>query len=293
MMYAIISLFKNMFNQPEEIISKEEFKVDSNIPFKKWTLEALKISASFESEDGLPQVTGDFDGCGLTCGYLGWTMRWKNQTNIVDSFVRKHGDELAKKYMPTIWPEYKKIIYMKSDSEMISAVSSWSKNEIVKEPYLSELKSFWRSPEMIEIQVQFAGQDQGQFALKMAQKTSEHLKIPISFMSFAFWFDWCVLNGPYKIPSFNDIKLLSIENVLNWSPFGYGYPDLKKNNQIWLKLLKENKISHEQEFLMKLAFLRAQTSRPQFRPIVMNRRGAVCLGTGFVNGSLRNINHAC
>ena len=269
-----------------EVDKEPETELNKSQDLKLWVQKALETSASFESDDGLPQVTGDFDGCGLTCGYLGWTMKWKNQTNIIFAYIRKHGEEKANILMPKTWSEYKKVIYMRTDSEMIRAVKHWSSGANVKEPYKSELQAFWRSQEMIELQIEFAAKEQGKFALKKANETKDFLGLDKpSLMHFCFWFDWCVLNGAGKIPDFKASLDESYEDSITWSPFGYGYKDIKKNNEIWLRISERA----DQRFLMKMAKLRAKTSRPQFRPVVMNRRGTVVFGEGFVNGKLRKL----
>jgi hypothetical protein len=132
----------------------------------EWTKKALAISKAYEGSDGWANITGNFDGTGLTCGALGWTMKWNSQDWLVKTFVARHGETKARALMPTAWATYWKAINA-GEAEGMALVAPWSNGSSkVKEPYQSELRALWNSPEMIAIQIEAADSDMGAYSEK-------------------------------------------------------------------------------------------------------------------------------
>ncbi len=256
-----------------------------------WSVRALHITQRFEGETAWANITGNFDGAGLTCGALGWTIQWHNQQPLVKQFVLKFGIDKLKALMPQTWKWYWELTNIKSESEAIKRANEISEiSSKVQEPYNTELKHFWSSEEMIQIQKEAADRDMGAWAETQATKMKAYFGLPaMSFMHFAYYFDQKVLNGGAKNPEISEGEAISTESVFRWmlSESGYGENDFNKNIPYWKGLIE--RASPDQKLLFRLAKIRADRAREEFDTITMSRRGILCLGSGFVNGKFWDI----
>lgn len=259
------------------------------IDYDKWTRDAIEVSQSFEGSDPWANITGNFDGAYLTCGALGFTWLYNNQPPMILDFVKRHGEARARQLMPTKWDEYYGAA-KKGEKGGSSIVASWSNgSSSVREPYKSELAKFWKSPEMKQIQVLKAWDMMGAFAKKKTQEGQLFFELATAqFGHFAYWFDQAVLNGQGNTIAFADAAKVTSATILDWMKDAPGYTtgDLRKNRTEWEQAIK--KASADRVALWKMAYLRAQKSRDEFKPVTMNRRGTLALGAGWVNGTHRS-----
>lgn len=289
-------LFKRT-QQPAQIIPLPT-KPQGEIPrptteppdLSSYTMRALEISQDFEGEDPWANITGNFDGAGLTCGALGWTIQWDNQQRLVRDFVAYYGEDRGLELMPKTWKEYWEVCQLRPYSEAIRRVSRWSDGAKVEEPYNSELREFWKSEGMKKIQVTYAKADMGKWAWSQMRIMQAYFKDDTRpFKWFAFWFDQAVLNGTGKASQPHEAESVSIQQVWDWmaSETGYGIKDFRNNRLLWMGSFLE--ASPPDITLLKLAYLRAIQARAQFDTITMNRRGTIAMGVGYVNGSLYDL----
>ena len=257
------------------------------INLKLWTASAIDIIKKFEGKD-FANITGNFDGTGLTCGALGWTIKWNNQQPLVKKFVSTFGiNELLRK-MPKTGSQYWDIIQISDYNLAIEKANEWSNSSsIVIEPYRSELNALWSDTRMINIQYDFAEITIGQWAKKQAIDFSISLKVHLNFKYFVYFFDQAVLNGKNGVPKIEEAQKITNEEIFSWMESyneGYTQTEFKKNRALWAKIIKNQTLDFQ--LLFKMAYLRALMSKPFFKPVTMNRRGALALGSGYVNGVL-------
>ncbi|MCA6566601.1 MAG: hypothetical protein ACK5UJ_00265 [Pseudobdellovibrionaceae bacterium] len=300
-MRKLLLLLKRLFKKPQQALPKPPPVTTPAEPIKPlppveapkplldlWTKQALEISQSFEGSDPWANITGNFDGAGLTCGALGWTIKWNNQQRLVKDFVKAHGLSELMALMPKTGNEYWKITKLPEEAAL-AEVNAWSRGQSkVLQPYREELRAFWKDERMKDIQVKYAEADMGTFAMRQAQATQSYFKLQEpKFHHFAYWFDQAVLNGTGKTPSLVDGEKFTLKDVLEWmqSETGYAQGDFKKNHQLWSK----ERLDVQSLHLLKLAMVRAQRSREQFDTVTMNRRGTLAVKKGYVNGTLRDL----
>lgn len=255
--------------------------ISSGIDWMDWCNKAIAIVQVFEGDDPWANITGNFDGCYLTCGSLGFTWKYNNQIPMIWELLKKAGTPRAKELMPTCWDEYMSAVTA-GETAGGAIVAKWSNGSAnVKEPYLSELRRFWKSPEMVEIQTSHAWTQFGMFAQKKCLESQQYFKMSApQFSHFVYWFDQAVLNGTSKTINFGDTVTFDV--IQSWVPGGYAADDLKANKLLWAK--QYPKASSDQQILFQMAYLRAVISGAEFKGVVMNRRGTLALGLGMVDG---------
>ena len=137
---------KEVVQPVNEVITPPQYPIPVN-----WTQRATEIVMDFEGNEPWANITGNFDGMGLTCGALGWTFGYGDQQRLVKLFVSVYGKSKLLTYMPKFGEEYLQYVNL-SNQEGVSKISAWSFKEKVLAPYLPELTKLWQSPEMISIQ---------------------------------------------------------------------------------------------------------------------------------------------
>lgn len=281
-------LFDNLSPNQEldvpETQPQDDYSPNSKI-WEQWTESALKTSMRFEGGD-FANITGNFDGAGLTCGSLGWTIKWSNQQPLVFKFVSRYGLVELKKLMPQKGSEYWNLVNIKDYNQAITFANKWSKNSAnVLEPYRSELQKFWKDPRMMQIQYEYAWLNMGKWAREQALIFSSAVGINVTFRHFSYFFDQAVLNGTSGTPTAAEGNKISLNEIYTWIKsykIGYTQVDFQKNRSIWMKAAET--ADADQILLFKMAYLRALKSRDEFKPVTMNRRASLALGAGYVNG---------
>lgn len=252
------------------------------------TRKALILSSKFEGSDTWANITGPFDGTGLTCGALGWTIKWDNQDPLVKEFLTKYGNARALDLMPKTWNEYWAVINDPEDTAL-RIVTGWGSGANVREPYLTELRNFWSSPEMQEIQVEFAQKQMGTYAAQMTDNFCKNFGIPWQEKVFCWYFDVAVNNGGMKgvqTAAGNGFAFSSLEAWANnlYVPVAYEKTkkDLIANLDIWRA--KWDSMAIWEKSLVGLAVARSSLCVQDFKADVMNRKGSLAFGAGIVHG---------
>lgn len=254
----------------------------------EWCKAAMIESGKFEGKGtDWANVVPNFDGAILTCGLLGFTWKWNNQAPMVLKFIERHGIEYFMRLMPKSGGEYRRACVL-GESKGKHIILTFSNSKTVFEPYKKELTALWGSEEMKAIQVETSVTMFGNFAKKQCLAGQEFFGMPKpTFHHYRYWFDQAVLNGTGKTVTFDRHDDISNASILSWceSASGYTSKDLKANVKLWREALKT--ASPDKAALWRMAYLRAQNSRTEFKPVTMNRRGTLALGVGMVNGSKR------
>lgn len=302
-MKAIIAFFKSLFKKPQypgTVITNPPPVSPRPGPLKppvqtptpaqpnliEWTGRAIDITQAFEGNTPWANITGNFDGAGLTCGALGWTIQWFNQQPLVKQFVAAYGENVAKDLMPETWEWYWKLINIKDEDQAIkedNRISGLSAN--VKQPYKRELERFWQNARMVQIQKETAAKNMGRWAMDRANEFSKFCNSSgPEFFVFAYYFDQAVLNGTGKNPTLEEAGRVSMPEVWSWmdSETGYLQDDFDNNLRLW----KSNQLTYgyEQRLLFAHTKIRADRSREDFDTVVACRRGIIITGQGWVNG---------
>lgn len=255
----------------------------------EWVLSAAKIIGSFEGNGvdwGNP--VGNFDGAYLTCGLLGFTWKWNNQPPMILRYIKEYGEDVLTSIMPVYGQEYIRAAKLGENGGK-SIVAAWS-NGSYKLPgqIKSELNNFWSSKGMIKIQRQTIDEMMGNWGLKKMYETQSYFGMEKpKFEHLVYWMDQATLNGTGNTPTFAEGQKVYINDVIDFcrSAGGYNKEDLRKNGALWSKMILTS--PPDEVLLWKMAYLRAIRSRSEFKGTVMNRRGTLALGKGYINESLR------
>lgn len=170
---------------------------------QQWLKQALEITGDFETS-GNPwsQITGDFDGQGISCGVLQWNIG----QGSLQSLVKAVGQNTVSGYMSLYGSE----LWSACTTPIIRGlqiVRSWQSAGRIKLDVLAELKALFESPEMIQEQISHAanlGERASELAIQWA-KDQRNVQNP-SLHDFCWFFDLLVMNGGMKNLWYNDVK---------------------------------------------------------------------------------------
>lgn len=255
-----------------------------------WVDKAVEVIASFEGNGvdwGNP--VGNFDGAYLTCGVIGFTWKYNNQPPMIREFVKRHGEPALRALMPRYGGSYIQAANL-GESGGAHIVKAWSGGSYnLPEVIKSELNAFWKSPGMLKIQQEKIMELIGNWGIKKMYETQKFFGNPEpKFEHLVFWMDQATLNGTGKTPNFEEYKAVSTQTIIGFcaNQGGYNKADLRKNGALWAKMLNDSPF--QEVVMFKLAYLRSIRASSDFKGTVMNRRGTLALGKGYVNGSLRS-----
>jgi hypothetical protein len=276
----LFSILKSLFtNKPMTSLSEITLAQAVHI--------ALQISSSFEGNAGFGNVSGNFDGQGLSCGALSWTWTYGLQQGMVKEFNQSHPG-LIEKLMPVMGKSYLNLVEMPVDESM-PLVKSWSVAGVLNKEIASELQKLWSSPQMVEIEVSRAMKTGTEVYLH-ASRWAKSFGTQVTLHEFVFFFDVLVQNGSMQV-SFLDVQEFvgtdissAIEEVYEWCE-SQSLKDCKSNAELWRSLV----LTEEQLYLMVLGFLRTRKALVQYQPSVMNRKGSIAALTGYCNGRVYDL----
>ncbi|MDZ4403002.1 hypothetical protein [Prosthecobacter sp.] len=251
---------------------------------------AMLITGGFEGSDPWANITGNFDGEGLTCGQLGKTIKAGDQQAVVKNYIKAHGTAELLALMPKKGGEYVKVINASIANGMAIVVKWSDKHGRVLEPYKSELAAFWKSAKMVVKQREHAEAHEG----ALTDTWVKDWKGNGSFQEFALFFDVAAQNGSLK-----GVTAAVVDAYIGTSPAAAvakallwvdscpkktsGYADAKKNVPLWRGILASAELQIIRLFIF--AILRAQKALPAWQWDVANRKGTLAVGEGWVHGS--------
>lgn len=259
-------------------------------PENNWFSKAFFASTFFENSNTKAQVTGNFDGTALTCGFMGWIFTSGEQQKLVKMFEAKYPGLLSK-YMPKTGNDYW-YACQQLPTKGSGIVSRWSHGATVVEPYRSELVAFWNSPEMVDMQLTYAQATMGPFAEIHTEKFCKHFAVPANLNIYAMFFDVRVQNGSMKdvvienIPNNRSI-LMSQANVgIKWMANrhnGAAQDDVHRNAALWVTMLQGS--DDWRLALFGLGYLRSIECAEAWKGVCLDRKGTLAFGHGYVNGT--------
>lgn len=229
-----------------------------------WLDKALSITGEFEGS-GFDNVTGNFDGQGISCGILQWNAgQGSLQTKLLKKFIELHGsiDKL------NIFPE--KIMDTLATSNTEAGLRLVAHHMLSGVHVIDEWNHAWKIfltiPGMIEVQ-KIACEDVASKAMKHCREWEM-----VSPRAFCWFFDLITQNGGLK-----GVKKPTVDRNRLVNACALASP---KNASLWLSL----KLSDEQIILIIASWQRSMMARAAYMKDVMDRKGTIAAGVGYVHG---------
>lgn len=254
----------------------------------EWVETALRITGRFEtSDDPLAGVSGDFDGMGLSLGVLQWNIGTGSLQPIIKEVGRPAVVAMMPIYGGELWEASTNTI-----PHGLRIVRAWQTNSRLRPAVVAELKALLRSERCIQQQVAAA---HGRARLAFATATDWSKRKP-TLQEFCWFFDLVTQNGGLKgVTSegvVNFIDAAGTEHAddvaCDWlaarSSEESGFKDAHRNAALW-----RDAIAGEHMRLFIASYLRAQSARMQWRADVLNRKGTIASGVGWVHGEMHDL----
>ncbi len=256
-----------------------------------WIKAAVTVTPGFEvAGDPYEGVSGDFDGMGISCGALQW--------NIGSNSLQPMVQAVGKPHVLATMPVHGAQMWTACNSSIrngLQIVRSWQNGSRLRTSARNELKAFTGSAPMraqqdlrIERIAQIAYNTAEAWAIS-AGKTAPNKR------SFCWFFDLTTQNGSLEGLTFGDVDAFITANkpdkaddfvcdFLGGLNGTSGHiADARANAGLWRNQATSDKLE-----LLVLSYLRSKTSNPRWRHVVINRKGAIAMGKGRVNSSLRD-----
>lgn len=245
---------------------------------------AMEVTGKFEGQ-GWDQVTGNFDGQGLSLGILQWCVgQGSFQRKLLRPYIRQYGPV---SYMPGPIQH----LLTLSNSEGVR----WVKQNVlngtrVKGVWDIALRKWLSSPQMREIQTE---------AAKDIAARAQHYCIEWDLHSpraFCFFFDVVTQGGSMETVTKEVADATSsreIETFLHETHYGLfqkyaQHSSAVLNARYWFDQIGFPTLDYEQTLLLKAAYQRARTSTSKWQQLVLNRKGAIAVGSGYCYGTKYN-----
>jgi hypothetical protein len=257
---------------------------------QEWFDAAVSITPGFEvSGDPYLGVSGDFDGMGISCGALQWNIGSKS----LQPLVKNVGKTAVLAAMPQLGQEMWTACTGTVAGGM-SIVRSWQTGTSLKPRAKTELKALMGTPGMLAEQKERIGKLADR-ALEAANGWADKFDGGnASRRLFCWFFDIFTQNGslegltPNRVKSFiEDNKPDRVDDLIcdfltTRTGVSGHVKDAKKNGALW------RAPDGEKLPVLCMSYLRAETAIARWRHVVLNRKGAIAMGRGWVNGSLRD-----
>lgn len=257
-------------------------------PPADWVAAAVQITPRFETTgDPYQGVSGDFDGMGISCGALQWNIG----KNSLQPMVVAVGKPVVLAAMPSfgqqMWSACTGGI-----AAGLAIVRSWQNGTRLRAAPLAELRALMGTPQMrAEQDKRISGKAQTAYDRSVAWASEDGGAAP-SKRLFCWFFDIVTQNGglegltPAKMRAFiaastpgkaDDVICDFMAGIKGTS--GHA-SDAKKNAALW-----RNQTNAEKLPILVMTYLRSKTASPQWQHVVINRKGTIAMGRGWVNGS--------
>lgn len=255
---------------------------------RDWFDAAVRITSGFEvAGDPYKGVTGNFDGMGVSCGALQWNLGSKS----LQPMVKAVGEAFVLDKMPKHGVEFWRACNV-ARSQALKIAKGWHTGGKLKKSVVTELQALMGSSAMRT--------QQDKAMLRVASKAMRHAEnwaqargnAKATKRTFALFFDIVTQNGSMKGVDYADVRdfigdqdpALAVEAVCQTLEARSGQSghvkDAYANAKSWKSLSDLEKVE-----LLVLSHLRASKSLPQWRHVVLNRKGSIAVGRGRVNGT--------
>lgn len=260
---------------------------------------AQKITTIYEGGG----VTGDFDGQGISIGYLQWNMgsgtlqpmlrEMANGANTKDKFntifneIVNHKLSNGKIVKIPMAEALREVLNRSKSEQLAWAKSINDSNNHITEPWKSAFKMLIKDPSFNKIEDQFA-KPYLNTAIKIMNDENFGVK---TVRGYALAFDIAVQNGSVKASAQKLIKeALSGENNKLTNP---NHISLTRNQKAVIKDLQQKLQGVNDPETKKLYYTAAAvaiSSNDRFVKDVWSRKAAIVSGSGKVHGSQLNLN---
>ena len=252
----------------------------------------LEITGHFEdSDEPLAAVSGNFDGMGISLGVLQWNIG----SNSLQPIVRGIGQATALASMPNRGADLWKACNT-SVAEGLAIVRAWQPNNKLPADVRAELKAFVKSSPFQKAQLETA-RKVGDRAWDLAVSWATAQQRPTaSKKEFCWFYDVLTQNGSMKSVTFDSVKAFiaghgahSADDVVcdwlaNCTPPLAGAKDANKNATEW-----RNNVPDESMVLFVASYLRAGEAKSEWRADVLNRKGTIAVGKGWVHAGKHDL----
>lgn len=263
----------------------------STLP-SNWIETALRVTGHFEdSMEPLAGVSGDFDGMGISLGVLQWNIG----SGSLQPLVKAVGRDVVLDRMPVYGGEYWTAC-AGSIPQGLEIVRAWQHGQQLMRAVLLELKQFALSNEFVNQQILAATRVAEKAWRAASDWNTETGRGDPSLKEFCWFFDLYTQNGGLKdvSPSNVDefIQASGIDRaddvVCDWlasrTKEDNGWRDSIRNALMW-----RDNVSEQDLALFVASYLRSQKSKLVWRADVMNRKGTIALGAGWVHGEKQDL----
>lgn len=254
----------------------------------EWRAAAVVITPGFEvAGDPYEGVSGDFDGMGISCGALQWNIGKRSLQPMVLALPKGRVEAL----MPAFGAELRQAC-SGSVAAGLAIVRGWQTNKKLSAKARSELRALMGSPEM-RAQQDLRIAEVADRAFAAAERWALSAGRPkASRHEFLWFFDLVTQNG-----SLEGLTHAAVADFIKGNsgagaggvvcdflaalrgPSGH-IRDANKNAALWRGPLKPLALE-----LLILSYLRSGSASPEWRHVVLNRKGSIAVGRGWVNSS--------
>jgi len=257
-----------------------------------WIETALRVTGHFEdSDDPLAGVSGDFDGQGISLGVLQWNIG----SGSLQPIVRRVGEANVVAAMPNFGRD----LWAACNADVargLAIVRGWQSGGRLRPDVTAELKAFLRSAPCLAQQIAAARSVAGHaFNQASAWAAAQDRAAPTQ-REFSWFFDLLTQNGGLK-----DVTPQSVRDfagasgadraddvICDWlaarTTADAGFKDSRRNASLWRDAIPADRLE-----LLVTSFLRAQRSKLEWRADVLNRKGTIAVGSGWVHGERHDL----
>jgi uncharacterized protein YgiM (DUF1202 family) len=224
------------------------------------TRKIFNITGAFEGGDGFSNLAGNFDGQGLSFGFLQWNFGKGSLQPLLKSMFAKNPGKFR-----GIFKDGTDLLLAVLNSNNLSAQVQFarslndSKSRIL-EPWRSRFKALGKEPEFQDVQIEFA-----KTLLNKAKSFFKEYNLKTE-RGLSLMFDIVVQNG--SIAEETKFQILEARK--------------KKEASLRRELI-------EREFLEIIAHKRAEAANPRWVEDVRSRKLTIARGEGEVHGKLYNL----
>ena len=256
-----------------------------------WINSAVAITCGFETVgDPFEAATGDFDGMGISCGALQWNIGQGSLQPMVLAIGEPGVTAAMPRLGADLWRACNRPV-----REGLEIVRGFQNGTRLTALAKAELKVLMGSLAMRALQRQRIGEVAARaYTLAARWAAADGASVP-SKRQFLWFFDLVTQNGGLEgvtVPAVRDFIRLNGEmraddvicDFLAGLRGTSGHvQDAHANAAAWRNRADDGRLP-----LLVASFLRSGSASPAFRHVVLNRKGAIAMGRGHVNGTLRN-----
>jgi hypothetical protein len=253
----------------------------------QWLRTALEVTGDFETVGNpFAAVSGDFDGMGISCGVLQWNIGMGSLQPLVRAAGRARVIATMPRFGAELWRACGAAV-----AEGLRIVRAWQPRGALRDDVRAELAALLGSEPLVAQQLRAAGGVGDEALAQAAAWAAARGAAAVSLRDFCWFFDLLTQNGGLKGLGIADVRMNggggAAEAICDWlagrGSAEAGFRDCRRNAELW-----RGQVGEADRDLFVLSYLRALKSRPEYRGVVLNRKGAIALRHGWVNGEHMN-----